>query len=103
MEYVIQIQVEQVQQACKGDEKAIEQLYRQYANGMYHICLRMCADSELAKDIFHEAFIKAIGKLTQLRVDEQFNVIVDSGRLAELFVVVPIVYRSLSNRWLFSG
>jgi RNA polymerase sigma-70 factor (ECF subfamily) len=33
----------------------------------------MCADSELAKDIFHEAFIKAIGKLTQLRVDEQFG------------------------------
>ena len=68
-----QIPTDVVQSAKNGNEAAIEFLYRQYAKGMYHICLRMCADAEMAKDIHQDAFISAIKNIKQLKENSQFG------------------------------
>jgi RNA polymerase sigma-70 factor (ECF subfamily) len=68
-----QIQLETIQAARNGDEAAVEQLYRQYAKGMYNICVRMCADAELARDIHQEAFINAFKNIRQLKENSHFG------------------------------
>jgi RNA polymerase sigma-70 factor (ECF subfamily) len=68
-----QIQTALVENARNGDEAAIEQLYRQYAKGMYSICTRMCRDAEQAKDIHQDAFINAFKNIRQLKENTQFG------------------------------
>lgn len=40
---------------------------------MYNVCIRLCGDQELAKDVFQEAFIRAMYNLKQLKENNQFG------------------------------
>jgi len=48
-----------IEQVVAGDHDAFELLVKKYEDKVYHLCLRMCADPEQAKDLAQEAFIKA--------------------------------------------
>lgn len=48
-----------IEQIVAGDHDAFELLVKKYEDRVYHLCLRMCADPEQAKDLAQEAFIKA--------------------------------------------
>lgn len=43
----------------KGNQIAIEKLYRSYNKAMYHVCLRMLNNTQEAEDVLQESFISA--------------------------------------------
>ncbi|MDZ4838458.1 MAG: RNA polymerase sigma factor [Bacteroidota bacterium] len=52
--------------AClKGDAKAQKILFEKYYSKMFSVCLRYTKDSDEARDILQEGFIKVFGKLSQ--------------------------------------
>ena len=53
----------------KGDESAYSYLYDHYSAAIYGYILQMTSDSELAKDLLQEVFIKVFQKIGQY--DEQ--------------------------------
>lgn len=56
----------------KGERKAQEAFYRQFADKLYGACLAYAGDRELAKDILHDAFIKAFKAIKT--VDDSKNI-----------------------------
>lgn len=46
-----------------GDRKAQEKLYRLFYGRMLPVCMRYAKDSELAKDLLQDAFIKVFSKI----------------------------------------
>lgn len=55
-------------QAClKGDRVAQRQLYEQYKQPLFRLCLRYARDSQEAEDYLHEAFLKIFQDLHQFR------------------------------------
>ena len=56
--------VRKVVEGCsKGDKKFQEELYRQLYSKMLSVCYRYCDNSEDAKDLFQEGFIKVFDKI----------------------------------------
>ncbi len=49
----------------QGDRRAQMKLYDQYANGMYHVALRIVQQTDLAQDIMQESMISAFRKMNQ--------------------------------------
>lgn len=59
---------EQLLQACKrGDERARNQVYQQWASYMKGVCYRYVGNMQLAEDVMHDAWIKVFTKLDQLQ------------------------------------
>jgi RNA polymerase sigma-70 factor (ECF subfamily) len=48
-----------VAEACKGDQRAFERLYRAHAGWVFGLCLRLTGDSGHAQDCTQEAFVAA--------------------------------------------
>lgn len=48
-----------LQAAARGDVRAFERLYRQYAPQVHGLCLRMTGDTQIAEDCTQECFIAA--------------------------------------------
>ena len=51
----------------RGDERAFEQLYREYADGVFHVALRVLADPGLAQDVLQEVFIVVFRRIETWR------------------------------------
>ncbi len=60
--------------ACKrGDIRAMETLYRQYARSMFNVAYRIVNDFHFAEDVMQEAFLKAFERIGQFRGDASFG------------------------------
>jgi RNA polymerase sigma-70 factor (ECF subfamily) len=56
-----------IKRCRQGDRKAQEAIYNLLAGKMFAICLRYCANYEVAKDLLHDGFLTVFTKI------EQFN------------------------------
>lgn len=73
-----------IREARKGNELAAFNLYESYSKAMYNTLVRMVSDSDLAKDLLQEAFIKAFKNLENLTNDRAFagwlkRIVVNTG------------------------
>ncbi len=56
--------------SCKeGDRRAQNQLYSQYCDAMYNICLRMLKNQADAEDVLQQSFVDVFRKLDQYRME----------------------------------
>ncbi|MEJ6681140.1 MAG: RNA polymerase sigma factor [Flavobacteriales bacterium] len=55
--------IELARLCASGDRKAQEKLYRLFYGRMLPVCMRYAKDSELAKDLLQDAFIKVFSKI----------------------------------------
>lgn len=94
MEPANTIQAAIVQKAVHGDVDAQAMLYRQYAKAMFNICIRMAGNRRDAEDILQEAFIKAFGRLQQLK-----DVALFGGWLKKIVINECIGYSKRSFYW----
>jgi RNA polymerase sigma-70 factor (ECF subfamily) len=62
-----------IERCLTNDSKAQYQLYRQYADAMYNVCMRMVKDADEAKDVLQEAFVEAFTKLYSFRFEASFG------------------------------
>ena len=51
----------------RGEERAFEQLYREYADGVFHVGLRVLGDAALAQDVLQEVFIVVFRRIETWR------------------------------------
>jgi RNA polymerase sigma-70 factor (ECF subfamily) len=54
----------------KGNKKAQNKLYSQYASVLLGICIRYCKSKEDAEDILQESFIKIFSNIAQLKNED---------------------------------
>jgi RNA polymerase sigma-70 factor, ECF subfamily len=59
--------------AARGDVGAFEQLYARSAGRVYAVCLRMTGDVERAKELSHDAFVRAWERLSTFRGEAAFD------------------------------
>ena len=62
-----------LQQCREQNPKAQMQLYRQYAEGMFHVAIRYVEQPADAEDIVQESFIKAFDRLHQFEGQVSFG------------------------------
>jgi RNA polymerase sigma-70 factor (ECF subfamily) len=62
-----------VRKASQGDATALGELYAQFSQKMFSICVRMTGNRADSEDLLQEAFIKAFNKLGQLRDPHLFE------------------------------
>ncbi len=55
--------IELARQCASGDRKAQERLYRLFYGRMLPVCMRYAKDSDLAKDLLQDAFLKVFRKI----------------------------------------
>lgn len=55
--------IELAKLCASGDRKAQEKLYRLFYGTMLPVCMRYAKDTELAKDLLQDAFIKVFSKI----------------------------------------
>ena len=58
--------------ARKGEEAAMEEIYRKFCGPVYTVALRICASADKAEDVVQDTFIEAFAKLDQYRGDAPF-------------------------------
>jgi len=56
-----------IDKSLAGDRLAKGDIYRKYAKAMYHIALRMVAQSTVAKDLTQDVFVKVFEELDRFR------------------------------------
>ena len=59
--------------AMEGQATAFKELYNQFANTLFNVCIRLLADRMAAEDIVQESFLKAFGSLDQLKEKGSFG------------------------------
>lgn len=59
-------QIVWINQLKKGNELAAFNLYNNYSKAMYNTLTRLTNDTEIAKDLLQEAFVKAFKKINDL-------------------------------------
>jgi RNA polymerase sigma-70 factor (ECF subfamily) len=78
-----------VRRARAGDHDAFAGIYRLHVDRIYALCLRLCADRELAATLCQDAFVRAWQKLGSFREESQLltwlhrltvNVVLDHRR-----------------------
>lgn len=62
-----------VASATRGDVQAFEQLYARTAGRVFAICLRMTGDRQRARELAHDAFVRAWERLGTFRGDSAFE------------------------------
>lgn len=62
-----------VRRAQVGDAQAFEALYRENADRVYALCLRMSGDGQRAEELVQDAFVRAWEKLGTFRGDARFS------------------------------
>ena len=62
-----------VARAGRGDVTAFERLYHKSAGRVYAICVRMTGDSQRARELTHDAFVRAWERLSTFRGDAAFE------------------------------
>ena len=66
-------ELELVERATKGDERAFQTLYEMNVDRIYRLAYRMAGEEDLAMDFTQEAFVKAWNRLDQFRGDAAFS------------------------------
>ena len=66
-------ELEWVEQAKEGDQRAFRALYEKHVDRMYRLAYRMAGDEALAMDFTQEAFVRAWKRLDQFRGDAAFS------------------------------
>lgn len=64
---------ELVRRCLKNDQRAYEALLRKYERRVYGLVRRMIKDEEDARDLAHEAFIRAFKNLKQFDLERKFS------------------------------
>lgn len=59
--------------AARGDVKAFEQLYARSSGRVFAICLRMTGDGQRARELTHDAFVRAWERLSTFRGEAAFE------------------------------
>ena len=62
-----------VARAAAGDRRAFERLYREHADRVYSLCVRMCGDRTAAEELTQDVFVRAWEKLTLFRGESSFS------------------------------
>lgn len=68
-----EIHIVWINQLKKGNELAAFNLYNSYSRAMYNTLTRMTNDTEIAKDLLQEAFVKAFKKINDLDDPKAFG------------------------------
>jgi len=66
-------ELELVERAVEGDERAFKTLYDQNVDRIYRLAYRMAGEEALAMDFTQEAFVRAYQRLDQFRGDAAFS------------------------------
>jgi len=64
---------ELIDKCKKGDRKAQEQLYRQYSNILFGICLKYSRNKSEAEDSLHDSFMTIFEKISQYKSKGSFE------------------------------
>jgi len=56
-----------LERARRGTADALEAIYRRYEPAVYSLARRLCGDADAARDITQDTFLRAFGRLRQLR------------------------------------
>jgi RNA polymerase sigma-70 factor, ECF subfamily len=67
-----EIEAQDVAQACRGDQRAFERLYRTHAGRVFGVCLRLTNQRETAQDCTQETFVAAWRALPRFEQRSQF-------------------------------
>jgi RNA polymerase sigma-70 factor (ECF subfamily) len=59
--------------AARGDVRAFEQLYHRTAGRVYAVCIRMTGDPQRARELTHDAFVRAWERLSTFRGESAFE------------------------------
>jgi RNA polymerase sigma factor (sigma-70 family) len=59
--------------AARGDRGAFERVYRQHADRVYSLCLRMLGDRVLADEVTQDVFVRVWQKLPGFRGESAFS------------------------------
>lgn len=59
--------------AARGDVSAFEHLYHQSAGRVFAICVRMTGDPQRARELTHDAFVRAWERLSTFRGESAFD------------------------------
>ncbi len=70
---IIDLHQELIERCKEGNSRAQEQLYHQYAKGMFNICRRITNNQAEAEDILQEAFSDAFYRLNSFRFESTFG------------------------------
>ena len=62
-----------IAEACRGDQRAFERLYRAHAGWVFGLCLRLTSDSGHAQDCTQEAFVAAWRALPKFERRSRFS------------------------------
>lgn len=80
-------QIVWINQLKKGNELAAFNLYNSYSKAMYNTLSRMTNDTEVAKDLLQEAFVKAFNRINDLEEPMAF-----AGWLKRIVLNVGLEY-----------
>ena len=61
-----------IDRACAGELRAFEQIYRRFERPMYTLALRMLGEADAARDVLHDAMLKAFQRIGQYRNEAPF-------------------------------
>ena len=92
------------EKCSRGDEEARKELYMRYARSLYALCIRYVGDSELARDLMHDSFIRifdTIGKYKPVGMGAivMDNTVVPDGTIIAAGAVVPANQRLEPGIW----
>lgn len=59
--------------AARGDRRAFERVYREHANRVFSVCVRMVGDRGKAEELTQDVFVRAWEKLETFRAEAQFS------------------------------
>ena len=62
-----------IARARRGDQQAMETLYRQSADKIYTLLYRLCGDATLAEDLAQDVWVRAFTKIKQFRGEAAFG------------------------------
>jgi len=62
-----------IEKILQGQGEYYEEIIKRYKNGVYSLCMRMLRNSEDAKDLAQEAFIKAYQNLGKYNAEYKFS------------------------------
>ncbi|SFD08166.1 RNA polymerase sigma factor [Pseudoalteromonas denitrificans] len=79
----------------QGDRAAFEQLYTQYINRVYGLCLRLTADKSIAEDASQEVFVQLWQKISNFDGKAKF-----STWLHSVTANITISYLRKQKSWL---
>jgi RNA polymerase sigma-70 factor (ECF subfamily) len=71
--FVTMDEKELIQKCLQGDDSAFETLVQQNKMAVFHHCLKIVRDEEIAQDLMQEAFVHAYQHLESFRMEARFS------------------------------